>query len=421
MPHIALPPDLPGIRGAMAFRPETARPLNALVEILLTGPSTLTRGERELIATYVSSLNCTRYCHSIHGAIAAAHLGGDEATVKQVKTDFTQASISPKLKALLTIAGKVQKDGKLVTAADVEAARKLGATDLEIHDTVLIAAAFCMYNRYVDGLDTIQPDDEALYRERGRRVARDGYVTVSEEYLAIPPLTLRSHSAHVKEKSMPHIELPEGLPGISAGFAFRPETAKPMRQLAHILLFEPSSLTPGERELIATYVSSQNNCQFCQLSHGAAAASHLGDEAIVKQVKTDFTQAPISDKLKALLVIAGKGPAGWKACDRGRRGGREEAGRDRPRDPRHSADCRRVLHVQPLRRRSRHLAAQDPGMYAQMGQASRREGLQRTFDQAATGSRSAPSEHSGSGDCTQKQRGRARLVPFYAAQINGAA
>src|SRR6202142_2201874 len=184
MPHIALPPDLQGIRSAMAFCPETARPLNALGEVLLTGPSTLTRGERELIATYVSSRNCTHFCHSIHGAIAAAHLGGDEALVKQVKTDFMRADISPKLKALLTIAGKVQQDGKLVTATDVEAARALGATDLEIHDTVLIAAAFCMYNRYVDGLGTLQPDDEALYRERGRRVAREGYVAVSEEYLA---------------------------------------------------------------------------------------------------------------------------------------------------------------------------------------------------------------------------------------------
>src|SRR5271165_2059885 len=186
MPHIALNPEHYGIRGAMAFRPETARPLNALVEVLLTGPNTLSRGERELIATYVSSRNCTHYCHSIHGAIAAAHLGGDEALVKQVKTDFTQAAISPKLKALLTIAGKVQQDGKLVTAADVEAARNQGATDLEIHDTVLIAAAFCMYNRYVDGLGTDQPDDEALYRERGRRVAREGYVMVSREYLPVP-------------------------------------------------------------------------------------------------------------------------------------------------------------------------------------------------------------------------------------------
>ena len=183
MPHIPLPPHLPGIRGAMAFRPETARPLNDLVEILLTGPSTLSKGERELIATYVSSRNCTHYCASIHGAIAAAHLGGDEALVQRVKTDFTQAPISPKLKALLVIAGKVQQDGKLVTAADVDAAHGEGATDLEIHDTVLIAAAFCMYNRYVDGLDTDQPDDEALYRERGRRVAREGYVSVSAEYL----------------------------------------------------------------------------------------------------------------------------------------------------------------------------------------------------------------------------------------------
>jgi uncharacterized peroxidase-related enzyme len=182
MAYIALPADLPGIRGAMAFRPETARPLNDLVEVLLTGPNTLSLGERELIATYVSSRNCTHYCHSIHGMIAAA-------LVKQVKTDFMQAAISPKLKALLVIAGKVQQDGKLVTAADVDAARVLGATDIEIHDTVLIAAAFCMYNRYVDGLGTEQPDDEALYRERGKRVARDGYVTVSNEYLA-------SHAAH---------------------------------------------------------------------------------------------------------------------------------------------------------------------------------------------------------------------------------
>lgn len=184
MPHIPLDPNLPGIRGAMAFRPETARPLNALVEVLLQGPHTLTRGERELIATYVSSRNCTQYCHNIHGAIAAAHLDGNEDLVRQVKVDFLQADISPKLKALLTIAGKVQQDGKLMTAADVEAARKEGATDLEIHDTVLITAAFCMYNRYVDGLGTDQPTDPVFYRERGKRVAREGYVAVSEEYLA---------------------------------------------------------------------------------------------------------------------------------------------------------------------------------------------------------------------------------------------
>lgn len=185
MPHIALPPEHVGIRSGFAFRPDTAKPMNELVEILLAGPSTLSKGERELIATYVSSRNCTHYCASIHGMIAAAHLGGDERLVKQVKNDFMRAEISPKLKALLVIAEKVQRDGKLVTADDVETARKLGATDLEIHDTVLISAAFCMYNRYVDGLGTVQPDDEALYRARGREVARKGYVRMSREYLGL--------------------------------------------------------------------------------------------------------------------------------------------------------------------------------------------------------------------------------------------
>jgi hypothetical protein len=100
-----------------------------------------------------------------------------------VKHDFENADITPKLKALLVIAGQVQKGGKHVTAEAVAKARGLGATDIEIHDTVLIAAAFCMYNRYVDGLGTTQPRDEAMYRERGKWIAREGYVTVSKEYL----------------------------------------------------------------------------------------------------------------------------------------------------------------------------------------------------------------------------------------------
>jgi uncharacterized peroxidase-related enzyme len=183
MAHIKLPDGLPGIRGAMAFRPETARPLNDLVEVLLHGPNSLTPGERELIATYVSSENDCYYCQTIHGAVAAASLNGDEELVKRVKVDFMSADIPEKLKALLAIARKVQRGGKHVTGEDVARARELGATDIEIHDTVLIAAAFCMFNRYVDGLATTQPRDEAIYRERGKWIARDGYVNVSKEYL----------------------------------------------------------------------------------------------------------------------------------------------------------------------------------------------------------------------------------------------
>lgn len=173
----------------MAFRPETAKPLNELAEALLHAPNSLPPGDRELIATYVSYLNDCYYCQTIHGAVAAAHLDRDEALVKRVKADFQHADISAKLKALLVIASKVQKGGKHVTAADVEEARREGATDIEIHDTVLIAAAFCMYNRYVDGLATWQPQDESLYRERGTKVARDGYVQVSREYIRQPELS----------------------------------------------------------------------------------------------------------------------------------------------------------------------------------------------------------------------------------------
>jgi uncharacterized peroxidase-related enzyme len=183
MPHIKLPEGLHGIRSAMAFRPEVAKPLNELVQVLLHDENSLTAGERELIATYVSHLNDCYYCQTIHGAIAAANLNGDEELVKRVKADFQHANISDKLKALLIIAAKVQKGGKNVTAEDVANAKSLGATDLEIHDTVLISAAFCMYNRYVDGLATTQPEDEALYRERGKQVAELGYVSASKIYL----------------------------------------------------------------------------------------------------------------------------------------------------------------------------------------------------------------------------------------------
>jgi uncharacterized peroxidase-related enzyme len=179
MAHINLPEGFPGIRGPMMFRPETAKPMNELVDVLLRGPHTLTQAERELIATHVSARNDCFYCQTIHGAIAAHHLGGNEELVQQVKFDFEHADISEKLKALLAIAGKVQLGGKHVTSADVDRARKLGATDLEIHDTVLIAAFFCLCNRYVDGLATWTPEDPDFYRQRAALVAQNGYVAAT--------------------------------------------------------------------------------------------------------------------------------------------------------------------------------------------------------------------------------------------------
>jgi uncharacterized peroxidase-related enzyme len=181
MPHIALPENLPGITAGFAFRPETAKPMRELAEVLLRSPSTLTSGERELIATYVSSQNDCYFCQTSHGAAAAAHLGERAHLVDDVKRDLLNAGVSAKLKALLQIAGQVQQGGKSVTPEAVEYARDLGATDLEIHDTVLIAAAFCMYNRYVDGLATWQPQNAEMYASMGEHLAHRGYLASSME------------------------------------------------------------------------------------------------------------------------------------------------------------------------------------------------------------------------------------------------
>jgi uncharacterized peroxidase-related enzyme len=174
--HIALDNDLPGIIGLMTFRPETAQPLNQLAEVLLRAPGTLSPGERELIAAYVSTGNECQFCSSSHAAFAAAQLPEGMPLVTQVCADLDQAAISPKLRALLRVAGKVRQSGKSVTEADIAAAREAGATDVEIHDTVLIAAAFCMYNRYVDGLGTFAPDDPEAYAGVAKGIVSRGYM-----------------------------------------------------------------------------------------------------------------------------------------------------------------------------------------------------------------------------------------------------
>ena len=176
MAYINVPEGLPGIRGLMAFRPETAGPLNELAEALLRSENTLTRGERELIATYVSSLNDCYFCQNAHGGIAQYYLQCDTGLIDDVKKDIQTSPVSDKLKSLLSIAASVQKGGKHVTEDQVFNARTLGATDREIHDTVLIAAAFCMFNRYVDGLGTWAIQDREYYVQRGKKRAEEGYL-----------------------------------------------------------------------------------------------------------------------------------------------------------------------------------------------------------------------------------------------------
>jgi uncharacterized peroxidase-related enzyme len=175
MPYIDTDNDLPGIIGLLAYRPATGALLNALAEVLLRDESTLSRGEREAIAAYVSGLNDCRFCCGSHSAFAAHQLEGGNALVEAIKADPATAPITQKLRALLRIAAQVQRGGRFVSPEDVHNARLVGATDLEIHDTVLIAAAFCMYNRYVDGLATLAPGDPARYEQAAQRIMTEGY------------------------------------------------------------------------------------------------------------------------------------------------------------------------------------------------------------------------------------------------------
>ncbi|HTD95216.1 MAG TPA: peroxidase-related enzyme [Chitinophagaceae bacterium] len=181
MPFIPLEDHLPGITGLLEYSKDTAAPIRELTQILLRGLSTLTEGERELIATVVSYRNECKFCMTAHTA-AADILLGDETTAASVKNDIGTAAVSDKMKALLTIAAQVQESGKAVTTETIEKAKQAGATDLEIHDTVLIAALFCLYNRYVDGLATVTPSDPAFYQGLGQRLKNHGYNRLPQGY-----------------------------------------------------------------------------------------------------------------------------------------------------------------------------------------------------------------------------------------------
>ncbi len=174
MPHIPLESHLPGITGLLEYRKDSAAPIRELTQLLLRGESTLSQAERELIATLVSSKNECRFCTAAHKS-AADILLGEAETCELVIRDFESAPVSEKMKALLAIAAHVQKNGREVTTADVTRAREHGATDREIHDTVLIAALFCLYNKYVDGMASMTPGDPAFYQKLGERITTIGY------------------------------------------------------------------------------------------------------------------------------------------------------------------------------------------------------------------------------------------------------
>ena len=181
MPYIPLEDHLPGITGLLEYRKDSAQPIRELTQFLLRGPNTLTEGERELIATVVSNGNECTFCTAAHTA-AADRLLGEKETTAQIKSDAIPAALSSKMKALLAIASMVRESGKSVTEEAIQQAKKEGATDIEIHDTVLIAALFCLYNRYVDGLATALPDDDNYYQTLADRLTTIGYTRLPQGY-----------------------------------------------------------------------------------------------------------------------------------------------------------------------------------------------------------------------------------------------
>jgi len=180
MPYIIVEDHLPGITGLLEYRKDSAGPIRELTEVLLRGPSTLTTGERELIAVLVSHRNECRFCTQAHTAVADLLLGDCE-TSEKIKKDISTAPVSDKMKALFILAAQVQAGGRNVSHESVLKAKEAGATDLEIHDTVLIAALFCLYNRYVDGLSTVTPTDPAFYQSLAERISK-GYLRLPQGY-----------------------------------------------------------------------------------------------------------------------------------------------------------------------------------------------------------------------------------------------
>lgn len=174
MPHIPLPGHLPGITGLLEYSRATAEPIRQLTQFILRGENSLSPAERELIATIVSHQNECRFCTAAHTAAADLLLGESE-TCEIMKQDIDATPVSDKMKSLLKIAKQLQVSGKAVTTEAISEAKANGATDPEIHDTVLIAALFCLYNRYVDGMATVAPPDPQFYKGLGQRLVDHGY------------------------------------------------------------------------------------------------------------------------------------------------------------------------------------------------------------------------------------------------------
>lgn len=175
MPHIQTGNSQPGIVSLLFYKKSTGKALSTLAQTVLRGPSPLTSGEREMIAAYVSWLNQCEFCHQSHAASAVCQFTNGDSLIEAYRKDNNISGFSPRMQALLAIASQVQQSGRHVTDEAVAKAKAEGVTDEMLHDAVLVAAAFCMYNRYVDGLKTPLPEKHEEYADMGKRLSTSGY------------------------------------------------------------------------------------------------------------------------------------------------------------------------------------------------------------------------------------------------------
>ena len=175
MAHVTLNSDLPGITGLLNTWPLPGEPIRDLTQYILRGENSLSEGERELIASMVCVGNSCQFCSNAHIAAAARYIGSKE-TVNAILQQPFGGEVDNRIAHLLEISGAVGISGSLVTESMIESAKQAGATDLEIHDTIMIAALFSFYNRYVDGLATDLPENESYYEMLADRLTTSGYV-----------------------------------------------------------------------------------------------------------------------------------------------------------------------------------------------------------------------------------------------------
>jgi uncharacterized peroxidase-related enzyme len=175
-------PDVPGIGAAMRLTPELGLHLRGLADAVLVHDypgATITRAEREMLATALSASNDCFYCMDSHAEHASAVLERDGGTERAALLEDLKLGalhgLDRKMQALVQIARTVGRRSRDLSAEDVEAARAAGATDADVQLAVLIASAFSMYNRLVDGFRARTPTNPEAYRERAAEIAEHGY------------------------------------------------------------------------------------------------------------------------------------------------------------------------------------------------------------------------------------------------------